>query len=152
MANVGEEKVTIEDLRSFANSLPQGFSQSKTGFAADSLLLESLIDRTVLIKEAERLGISNEPWLDEMIGRYEREQILLVYKRREVNGKVEITEEDLLQQFRLSGRDRALRIAGILVETEEEATQLRNEILSGADFSRLAKERSLYEETREQGR
>ena len=151
MANVGEEKVTIEDLRSFANSLPQSFSQSKSGFAADSLLLESLIDRTVLIKEAERLGISNEPWLDEMIGRYEREQILLVYKRREVNRKVEITEEDLLQQFRLSGRDRALRIAGILVETEEEATQLRNEILSGADFPRLAKERSLFEETREQG-
>ena len=151
LANVGEEKITFEDLENFANSLPEGYSQSKTGFAADSLLLESLIDRTVLIKEAQSVGIANEPWLDEKTGRYEREQILLVYKRREVNGKVKITEEDLLQQFRMSGRDRALRIAGILVETEEEATQLRNEILSGADFSRLARERSLYEETREQG-
>ncbi len=151
LATVGQEQIVPEDLRRFASSLPQGFKQSKTGFAADSLLLESLIDRTVLVKEAENAGIDDEPWLDVHMQRYEREQVLLLYKRLEVNGKVEITEEELMAQFKASGRDRALRIAGILVETEEEAAQLRSEILAGADFAQLARERSLYEEARDRG-
>ena len=146
LATVGEEEeITVEDLREFADSLPKGFTQGKSGLAADSLLLESLIDRSVLIEEAESAGIANEPWFDVHIGRYEQEQVLLLYKRRQVSEQVVITEEDLLAQLRASGRDRAVRIAGIRVETEEEAAQLRNDILAGADFAQLAGERSLAE-------
>ena len=151
LATVGKEEITVEDLREFADSLPIGFAQGKSGFAADSLLLESLIDRSVLIKEAESAGIANEPWLDVHIDRYELEQVLLLYKRRHVSEQVLITEEDLLAQLRASGRDRAVRIAGIRVETEDEAAQLRNDILAGADFAQLARERSLAESRDQDG-
>ena len=44
-----------------------------------------------------------------------------------------------------------MRIAGILLETEEEALAARQEVLDGADFGELARQRSLYKETRDQG-
>ncbi len=151
LAEVGGEQVTAGDLRIFTSSFPDGFAAGKSGFAADSLLLESLVDRTALAMEARSAGIADEPWFDDKIARFERQQVLTLYKSREINEKVEMSEEELLNRFRSSGRDRALRLAGILLDTEEEAAQVRSQIMAGADLAQLARERSVYEETRDRG-
>ena len=82
---------------------------------------------------------------------FRRQKVLTEYKRQAINRLVEVSEEELLAQQKLEGRDRALRIAGILLETEEEARATRREILEGADFGEMARKRSLYKETRDQG-
>ena len=58
LAEVGGEQVTADDLRIFTSSFPDGFAAGKSGFAADSLLLESLVDRTALAMEARSAGIA----------------------------------------------------------------------------------------------
>ena len=151
LAQVGSEKITVSAFKDFSESLPEGYTGDKTGFAADSLLLESLVDKTALLLEAESLGIHQEPWLDPVLTRFREERILSLYVTREINQKVVYTEQELMEHFRRTGRDRALRYAGIGVETREEALEILEELEAGADFGELAMERSFDEETRDQG-
>ena len=151
IADVGGTGIRLSDLASFGESLPDVYKGEEPGEAADSLLLESLIDKTVLLLEAREMGIDREPWFEPKIARLKKQRMILLYVQREVNRKVVVTDEEILEQYRQTHRDRALRFAGILVKTREEALEVLAELDGGAEFGDLARARSLYEETRDQG-
>ena len=151
LAEIAGQHVTAEELRDFSKAVEDVRRSGKSDPAPDSLMLESLIDKKLLLKEAEESGIGAEPELLSKLEVFHRQKVLTEYKRQAINRQVEVSEEELLAQQKLGGRDRALRVAGILLETEEEARATRQEILDGADFGELARQRSLYKETRDQG-
>ena len=151
IAEVGETKIRLSDLESFGESLPEVYKGEEPGAAADSLLLESLIDKTVLLQQAKAMGIDKEPWFESTISRFEKQRLLILHGQREINAKVVVTEQEILEQYRQTQRDRALRFAGILSATREEALEVLAELEEGADFADLARQRSLYEPTRDQG-
>lgn len=151
LAEIGGQHVTADDLRVFKKAVEDVRRSGKSEPAPDSLMLESLIDKKLLLKEAQESGIGAEPGFVGKIEVFHRQKVLTEYKRHAINRQVEVSEEELLAQQKLEGRDRALRIAGILLETEDEALATRQEILDGADFGELARQRSLYKETRDQG-
>ena len=151
LAEVAGQQITAADLNAFTQAVGDLHQMGKTGLAVDSLMLEGLIDKMVMLKEIESLGIDVEPAFEAKVALYRRQKVLSAYKSREINRKVSVAEEELLEQQRSSDRHRALRMAGIMHETEEEARQTREEIIAGADFGELAKARSLYKPTRDQG-
>ena len=151
IAEVGETKITLSDLESFSESLPEIYKGEEPGAAADSLLLESLIDKTVLRQQAKAMGIDKEPWFEPTISRFEEQRLLVLRGQREINAKVVVTEQEILEQYRQTQRGRALRFAGILSAIREEALEVLAELEEGADFADLARQRSLYEATRDQG-
>lgn len=151
IAEVGETKIRLSDLESFGENLPEVYKVEEPGAEADSLLLESLIDKTVLLLQARAMGIDKEPWFEPTISRSERKRLLILHAQREINAKVVATEQEILEQYRQTQRDRALRYAGILSATREEALEVLAELEGGADFADLARQRSLHEESRDQG-
>ena len=151
IAEVGETKIRLSDLESFGDSLPEIYKGEESGAAADSLLLESLIDKTVLLQQAKAMGIDKEPWFEPTVSRSEKQRLLILHGQREINAKVVVTEQEILEQYRQTQRDRALRYAGILSATREEALEILAELEEGADFADLARQRSLHDETRDQG-
>ena len=151
LAEIGDQDVTVDELRAFTQAVEDDSKSGESGEKLDSLMLESLIDKRLLLKEAEIVGIGDEPAFLAKMELFHRQKVLTEYKRHAINRQVEVTEEELVEQQELGGRDRALKIAGILQDTEEEARTTREEILAGADFGELARERSLYKETRDQG-
>ncbi len=151
LAEIAGQHVTAEELREFSKAVEDIRRSGKSGPAPDSLMLESLIDKKLLLKEAEDSGIGAEPEFLAKLEVFHRQKVLTEYKRQAINRQIEVSEEELLAQQKLGGRDRSLRVAGILLETEEEALATRQEILDGADFGELARQRSLYKETRDQG-
>ena len=151
LAEIAGQHVTAEEFRDFSKAVEDVRRSGKSDPAPDSLMLESLIDKKLLLKEAEESGIGAEPEFLSKLEVFHRQKVLTEYKRQAINRQVEVSEEELLAQQKLGGRDRALRVAGILLETEEEARATRQEILDGADFGELARQRSLYKETRDQG-
>lgn len=151
LARVGDENITDADLALFQEDMLEGLKDGKTGLAADSLLVESIIDKKVLILEAKRGGIDKEYWYEPKITVFYNMRILKAYVIENINHRVVITDEELQEHFRATDRHRALRFAGILVETEEEAEELLEEVAEGADFAQLARERSLFVQTKDQG-
>ena len=144
LAEIGDEDVTVDELRAFTQAVEDDSKSGESGEKLDSLMLESLIDKKLLLKEAEIVGIADEPVILAKMAEFHRQKILTEYKRHAINRQVEVSEEELEEQQKLGGRNRALRIAGILQETEEEARITREEILAGADFGEMARKRSVY--------
>ena len=121
IAQVGATEITLSDLESFGASLPEVYKGEEPGVSSDSLLLESLIDKTVLLQQARAMGIDEEPWFDPTISRFREQRMLILHGQREINAEVVVTEQEILEQYRQTQRDRALRFAGIMLATREEA-------------------------------
>ena len=148
LAKVGDLNITRAEFDEFKVPI---VSITYEGAQTDSALLRSLVDRTVLVMEAESLGIDEEPGLVDALELFKKARIIKDYKTAEINRKVAVSEEEMLEQFHASERDRALRVAGILVQTKKEAAEVLEALEAGGDFAQLARDRSLYESAEQGG-
>ena len=147
LAEVDSQRLTVEEFKAFSESIPDGMKQGKTSFERDLNLLESLIDKKLLLIEAGATRVEEDPWFKDRIAIQERSRLLELFRKQEINGKIEITEEEMQEHYRETDRDRALRFNGIMVKTLKEAEQILAELESGADFDQLAIQRSVHRET-----
>ena len=151
LAQIADQPIAVSEFRAYAAHIPQAYQMGKTGVEADRILLNGLIDKKLLLAEAERAGIGDEPEFKRKVEQFAEDQTVRLYRSIEIDQRISIAEAELMQHYRDSHRDRALRYAGILVATRDEALDLLDELAAGADFRELAKEHSLYEATRDQG-
>ena len=151
LAQIADQPIAVGEFRAYAANIPAAYQMGKTGIEADRILLNGLIDKKLLLAEAERAGIGDEREFKHKLEQFAEKQTVRLYRSMEIDQRISIVEEELMQHYRDSHRDRALRYAGILVATRDEALDLLDELADGADFRQLAREHSLYEATRDQG-
>lgn len=151
LAQIQNQPIAVEEFKNYAARIPPAYRMGKTGMEADRILLNGLIDKKLLLAEAERVGIGDEPEFKRKVAQFAQDQAVRLYRSIEIDQRISIAEEELMQHYRDSHRDRALRYAGILVATRDEAVELLDALATGADFRQLAREHSLYEATRDQG-
>ena len=147
LAEVDGQPLTVEEFKAFSESIPDGMKQGKTSFERDLNLLESLIDKKLLLAEARVSQVEEDPWFKDRIAIQRRSRLLELFRKHEINGKIEITEEEMEEHYHKTDRDRSLRFNGIMVKTQKEAEQILAELKSGADFEQLAIQRSVHRET-----
>ena len=138
LARVGDREITASHLRYFESRVAEGLKTKKTGIEGLRDHLQTLIDKEILLQEAGRLGLDQTP---EVVGKLRSEldeSILKVFVEREVLEKIAIDDEELLEHQRATGRDRAVVIGQIVVDTREEADEIARALRSGTDFDELA--------------
>lgn len=151
LVTVGDEQITTEDLASFAASIPDGMKTGSSPLEINRTLLESLIDKTVLLAEARSLDLENDPAFRAQEAKEVKSKIFGLYQQKEIVEKISVSDEELEEHQRATHRDRALRFSGIMVETKEEAEQIIAQLKAGSDFQALAAEHSVHRETAERG-
>lgn len=151
LATVGDRPISMADLRSFEIEVGKSVSPDLAPTQRDSVLLRALIDRTVLNTEAEQSGIADEEWFALKVQASVEAGAVQRYKTQKINMEVSVTSEEMHEHFKNTHRDRALRYAGILVDTEEEALEVSKQLEEGADFAEVAKHHSLFQKTRGHG-
>lgn len=151
LAQIQNQPIAVGEFKNYAARIPPAYRMGKTGMEADRILLNGLIDKKLLLAEAERVGIGDEPEFKRKVEQFAQDQAVRLYRSIEIDQRISIAEEELMQHYRDSHRDRALRYAGILVATRDEAVELLDALATGADFRQLARQHSLYEATRDQG-
>jgi peptidyl-prolyl cis-trans isomerase C len=151
VARIGDQAITAAQLEEFARAIPPSLKEGDAPLETNRSLLESLIDKEILLREAQATRTENDPWFKEKLARHERDQVLRLYNRRQIAARVRMDPEEIEAHYRATGRHRALRFSGLVVDTREQAEALRRQIEAGADFHRLAEEHSLYRETAERG-
>ncbi|MSR84128.1 MAG: hypothetical protein EXS58_14590 [Candidatus Latescibacteria bacterium] len=151
LAEVGDQRIEVAEFEAFSAAIPEGMKEGATPEEADRQLLEALIDKKLLLLEAQALKIEDDPSFKRKLDEYERDHLFELYREQVVNLRIDITEEEREAHWRKTHRDRALRFAGIMVETQEAALQVLAELKAGADFQRLAAKRSLHRETGKHG-
>ncbi len=110
---------------------------------AERFLLQSF----VLAEAAQRRGYVDEDSLAETRRQMQTEEVLGALRRAAVLDAVEVAEEQMRRYYdeqthRFYARDK-VEVAEVLLESEEEALEVRAKIEAGTDISALARERSI---------
>ena len=154
LAQVGGEPITASEFRAFDERIPAGMKQASTRAqprGGQRQVLESLIDKKLLLREAAAANMAKDSWFKGELARFKRARLLALYMEREVFAKIEITPEEIEGYYRESGRHRALRLGGIMVASLAEARAITDQLAAGADFHELASAHSVHSETAARG-
>ena len=137
VARVAERPIDEEALRRFVMTLPPGLRTSKQGQEARRDYLQTLIDRELMLLEAEARRLPEDPKLQRRLRRKVEDRILSLYRRREIPA-VEVTSDEIETRLREMGLDRERLAEAVRVSSEEEALRLRARLASGQGFEELA--------------
>ncbi|MFQ5521234.1 MAG: peptidyl-prolyl cis-trans isomerase [Candidatus Methylomirabilia bacterium] len=151
IATVGGAEITLEDLDRFIEQLPQNIRNYARSHKAE--MLESLIDRRLMLRYAEAAGLDQSERVRREIAQARREMLIreavrvVAEKARPTQKEVRAEYENNKVDYRVGEKVTA---AHIMVATEEEAKALLVDLKKGVNFGDLAKQRSLAPE-RERG-
>lgn len=151
LATIDGEPLSVEAFKAFSEKIPEGMRKGETPFAQDLNLLQSLIDKELLLREAQATGVEEDSWFEERMNAQERNRLLELFRKEEINRKIAISDEETEAHYRKTGRDRSLRFNVIMVKTREEAEKLSAELKSGANFNQLALQHSVDRESGQRG-
>jgi peptidyl-prolyl cis-trans isomerase C len=139
VAIVNGIEIRLSDVDKARSRVPQNF-QNLPEEALYPMLLNSLVESKLVVAEALRLGLGNDPEVKANLARI-KEQVL---ERTLLNSVLEksITEKDLRQLYdKLVEESRGeveVRARHILLGTEEQATKALADLKAGEDFAELA--------------
>jgi peptidyl-prolyl cis-trans isomerase C len=107
-------------------------------------LVDRLIDITLMVDEGRRQKLQNDPEVKAIVARYEDEAIREVLVRRFLAGKLsdEALKKRYADEVTKVPPSEELRASHILVKTQDEAKAIIKQLQGGADFAKLAKEKS----------
>jgi peptidyl-prolyl cis-trans isomerase C len=143
IAKVNGAKLTLEDLYA---EIPLDYYDSVT-LEQKRDFIERWINSEVLYQEAMRRGLQRQPETKERLRSSEKNILISELIQQEMSVRTQVSEEEAQAYYRthtdeFTRQQDEMRASQILVATLEEANAIRRQIESGADFSRLARERS----------
>ncbi len=141
LVRVGEAAITQGHFEKLEMNLPDDLKPQGSGVEAIRELLGSLVDREIMVLEAEALGFSDDPGVQRRLTQKRVERLKKMVLSRAV-GESQVPDEEVETAYRTQGWSRRVRPAHILTKTEEEAWEIVRAVKAGADFAELAKERS----------
>ena len=151
LVQVGDEVITAGALRQYEQDLPTAFRLAASGAAAQREHLQSLVDRQLMLLEAGNKGYRRMPELKAELEQLANKKLIDQVTFEYITRQVEVTEEELLQEYQEADLGWMVRPARILCATEEEARKVVRELEQGADFAALAAARSLKSATEKGG-
>lgn len=142
VATVNGDAITHGDVVSAAESLgPQYVANLPSLY---DLLLERLVDLRLVQQAALKAGLDEDPAVTERLEELRRQVIRDVYLERSLNDAV--TEAALQDRYAKyleeNPAESEIKARHILLESEEDAKAVIQELDGGADFAALARERS----------
>ena len=146
LARVDGEPITAAEFEDFDARIPAGMKQE-----GPRQVLESLIDKKLLLRAAAAANMAEDRWFQGELARFKRARLMALYMERAVVAQIAISPAEIERHYRESGRHRALRLGGIMVESRAEAQAITDRLATGADFHELAGTHSVHSETAARG-
>ena len=109
IALVGDEKITVAELRDFAEQGEKTAIRVGTAIAATSDPLQQLIARRLLLLEARNVGMAADSVFVRRLERQRRDAVIEFYLERQVDAKIVVTAEDILQEYYDANGHRGLK-------------------------------------------
>ena len=138
-------EITDQDVFKKVRAMPK--ATQKVVMEHRKELIEDMAAEHFLMKEAERQGVNKDKDVRELIQVAQKKIVIAKLIDKEVDKKLTITPEDVAQYYDFHKEEfmtpLLMRASHILVKTEEEARSVRGALDQNADFSTLAKQRSI---------
>lgn len=139
LAKVAGRTITVEQLE---NRLAgKTYSSWEEELTQRKQTLENLIDEDLMTLGAIEMGLDNDPDFKSKVEEIERSVLLQTLYNVEIVDKSQPSEKELKEYYEKMSWE--VKAAHILVETEEEAKEIIKQLSDGADFGKLASEKSI---------
>jgi peptidyl-prolyl cis-trans isomerase C len=147
VAKVGDRSITVADLNGRIQAVT--YTSWEDEYKKRHDILNGLINDQLMIMAAEEQGLDQDPAFQQKMSAAERGALLELLYRKEVLEKSKPSEKEVRDAYEKMGWE--LKARHILVSTAEEAQNLREQIINGADFAALAEEHSMDPSTKSKG-
>ncbi|MDA7916518.1 peptidyl-prolyl cis-trans isomerase, partial [Verrucomicrobia bacterium] len=175
VAEIGQEKLTISQLdQLIEDRVDQQLSMMRGGVDPEQLrqqkeammkqfaagdqrrqFLMQWISEELLFRKAMKENLLDDESVSAAVHAIQRGQLASLYMQKMMAAAMHISDSDIEDFYKANPKEftqpRQVRLAQILVKTEEDAGALIKKLKSGADFAKLAKENSIDEATKSKG-
>ncbi len=135
LAKVGEVEITAADLRTFEANLKDATMRSQH---RDNL--QTLIDREVLLLEANERGLQRDEEVLAELAKRETKALADAMLRRNVAAKVSVSEDDIEKAYARPGWGEKVTTMEIFVPNQEQARQVQVLLAQGEDFAEVGRQ------------
>jgi parvulin-like peptidyl-prolyl isomerase len=141
VAKVGNMTISTDDLNQEWSNASRMIIQGVSEYERKQELVNKLIGDKVVVLEAYKEGIDNEVEQDTTFAKQKETILLNVLYKKEIADKAKASESEIKSEY--DKQKEEIHAAHILVETKEEADSIYQQLKNGADFTQLAKEKSI---------
>jgi peptidyl-prolyl cis-trans isomerase C len=141
VAEVGNEKITVRDFQDFLERNPVGFRTAQEEFDGKRMLLDSLINHTLLVQAAYAKHIDQSPEVGRIMAANRSRFVLDALYHTRIDEKINISEAELRQIY--DDLQYQLRAFHILFDNPDTAQMVFDKLKAGASFEEMAYQYSL---------
>ena len=145
LARFGGSKITASEFKEKMQNLPKEIKNVVVHRKKD--FLEEMVNEQYLYQEAMKRNIQNEPELKELLEAARRKILIAKLIQEEIDKKISLDPAEATNFYESHKEEfmtpLLLRASHILVKTEAEANEIKNQLDAGADFEQLARAKSL---------
>ena len=150
VAEVGHHTISEETLRAFANDQPAIAQEAPSPDEARRQYLQALIDRRLLLLEAETRGLDTTATVRHAVAKAVGDMVRALYKAQSIKAEPN-TEQELRRYFEREGFAKERKLSAILVETRGAIDTIISALDQGRSFEELARAYSIDERSSRQG-
>lgn len=151
VAQIGDEKITVDQLRKFIAGLPKDDKSDTTRIEEARNHLNTMINIELLIMEAKAAELDKSPEFRARLERVQREKLISIFQDRALEVEEEVEEGEVREYAERMRLTRAIRLADIMVPSRENALAALRELKNGVPFGQVAQRWSINKKTSAQG-
>ena len=155
VAEIGSDKVYLEDINESFDSLPDWMRKQFEGKEAKAQFAKKYIADELFFRKALKLELDKDSEIRKKIRMAQRELMVNRVVEAELKEKIKIEEDDLKNYYDAHKADyeqkEAVKVSIIEAVSRDVAERVIKELKGGRDFSAYAKEISLHKNTAKDG-
>jgi len=145
VAKVGTTEIKESDIDAILSQIPEPYRERYASPEAKREIIEKMAEVKMMAMEAKKQGIDKKP-ATKLKLEYIGDQILARDLEESASENIKVNDADITKYYN-DNKDKfaqgpRVKVRQILVQTEPEATAILAQLKKGADFSKLAKEKS----------
>ncbi|UCF04242.1 MAG: peptidyl-prolyl cis-trans isomerase [bacterium] len=141
VAEIGVKKITVGDIERASEVLEEKYLPATDDLAGKKSVLEHVINKEVMALKARAAGYEKEEWFANFWQQFKGPFLVAAMMDEFIRKKVEVTEEEVDEYYEQMKYEYTL--SQIVVPEEDDAWEIRDQILAGADFAEMARIHSL---------
>lgn len=142
LASFREQTITLGEFNQIWEEVPEDYKLQLD----KSLVLDQMISEKLLIQEAKYMGLEEDNDVLEQIKKITEQILVQALIEREILDKIKVNDEEVLEYYEQNKESftekEQVHLYNILLETEEEAQDVLEQLKAGGDFSEIAIEKS----------
>ncbi|MGD0883288.1 MAG: peptidylprolyl isomerase [Thermodesulfovibrionales bacterium] len=147
VATVGSVTITQEDITRELKGLPEQIQKMFEGPGGMERFVDEMVKKEMLYQEAKKKGLDNSAEYKKKVADFQKLTLISVLLEKEIEDKAKVSDKEVKDYYETHKSEFAangqVRASHILVKTEDEANKIYDELKHGADFAKIAREKSL---------